>query len=321
MIADAVATRVVWLAAAKARDLATLRTLSFPEFKFNDADAQLLALLCSPKGTDLSNARGIVAKALVSDDVEALALLSWAFSWTPLERGWSVRDLAVSSKNVHVLEAVWKSVGPQGLKGMSPLMWAVATIDRELTNALLSYGSDIKWFSEGGCSALFLACFQGEEWLDVVEFLCRNLPPGSADLPAGVRQKGAVHWACESKSVSIVKVVLGRPEVVVNRIDENGHIGPFYAINRMSEADFAEMMRMFLDRGLDLNGDALSIIADLTSSWRPRMYSVMELLFQKGLDPLADVPGTGKKVWQFFNWPHPEVQRLYQTYCAKALGR
>jgi hypothetical protein len=118
-----------------------------------------------------------------------------------------------------------------------------------------------------------------------------------------------------------VRAVLERPEVVVNRADQQGHIGPYYAIGRVSEADFVELMLMFLDRGLDLNGDAVTIIADLNSSFRPPMHSMMELLFQKGLDPLANVPGTGKKVWQFFNKPDPRLRRLYQTYCAEALSK
>jgi hypothetical protein len=293
--------------------------LPLPEFKFSDVGAQFLALLCSPKGPDLSDARDIVARTLVSDDVEALALLSWAFSWTPLERGWSVRDLAVDSKNVYILEAVWKSVGPQGLGGMSPVMAAIGAGDRDLTLALMSRGSDIEWFGENGECALFFVCCHGEEWLDVVEFLCRNLPPGTADLPQDRRQKGAVHWACESRSLSIVKAVLGRPEVVVNRVDQLGRSGPSYVIDNMYEADFLELMRMLIDRGLDLNGDAVTIIADLTWSAWP-MYSVMELLFQKGLDPLADVLGTGKKVWQFFHKPHPQLRRLYQTYSAETLA-
>jgi ankyrin repeat protein len=227
--------------------------------------------------------------------------------------------MTVGSKNVHILEAVWKLVGPQGLNGRSPVMVALVAGDRDLTNALLSRGSDIKWFSEKGECALFLACFQGGAWLDVVEFLCRNLPPGTADLPPGRRQNGAVHWTCESGSLPNVKAVLGRPEVDVNRVDVSGHIGPYYAVDSMPEADFVELMRMFLDRGLDLNGDALSIVVRLSWAMQP-VYSVMEFLFQKGLNPLADVPGTGKRVWRFFDTPDPQLRRLYQTYCAEALA-
>jgi hypothetical protein len=79
VLADAVASRVLWLAAAKAQDLATLRTLPLPSFKFDDDGAHFLALLCSPRGTDLSDARGVVARTLASDDVEALALLGGRF--------------------------------------------------------------------------------------------------------------------------------------------------------------------------------------------------------------------------------------------------
>jgi hypothetical protein len=103
-----------------------------------------------------------------------------------------------------------------------------------------------------------------------------------------------VHWACESRSLSIVKAVLGRPEVDVNRVDHEGHIGPYYAIYKMSEADIAELMRMLIDRGLDVHGDAVTIVANLAWALWPK-YSVLELLFQNGLDPLAEVPGTGKR--------------------------
>jgi hypothetical protein len=229
VFADAVASRVVWLAAAMARDLATLRTLSLPEFKFGNFAAHFLALLCNLKGVDLSDARGIVARALASDDVEALALLSWAFSWAPLEREWSVREMAVGSNNVHILEALWESVGPSGLFGMSPVMVAIAPTGRDLTKALLSRGSDIEWFSENGECALFRACFEGEAWLDIVEFLCRNLPPGAADLPPGRRPKGPVHWACESKILSIMKAVVERPEVCC---EPRRSAGPHWAVLR-----------------------------------------------------------------------------------------
>jgi hypothetical protein len=35
----------------------------------------------------------------------------------------------------------------------------------------------------------------------------------------------------------------------------------------------------------------------------------MEYLLQKGVDPLEDVPGNGKKVWQFFHKADPRLRR------------
>jgi hypothetical protein len=61
--------------------------------------------------------------------------------------------------------------------------------------------------------------------LDVVQFLYMSLQPGAAELPVGVCQRGAVHWACRSRSLSVVRAVLGRPDVVVNRVVEWGRMG------------------------------------------------------------------------------------------------
>jgi hypothetical protein len=323
VFAHAAASRILWLAAAKARDLATLRTLSLPEFRFDDFGAEFLALICSPKGTQLSDARGIVARALVSDHVEALALLSWALSWAPVERGrvaHVMEELALASRNVHVIDALLElTAGPTSpFETLPPVMSAVFAHEHDLTFALLCRGYDFERFAERGQSVLGLACHEGEAWLDVVEFLCKNLSPGAADLPPGRRLKGAVHWACESKSLSVVKAVLDRPEVDVNRVDQWGHSGPYYAIDKMSEADFAELMRMLIDRGLDLNGDALTIIPELIWAKRP-MYSVIEFLFENGLDPLAELPGWGGWVWQFFDGPDPQLRLMYHKYCARAV--
>jgi hypothetical protein len=223
--------------------------------------------------------------------------------------------MALVSENVHVIEAAFAA--SEGT--YSPVMASISIENHELTLALMCRGSDIERFTRYGESALFLACPKGEAWLDVVEFLCKNLPPGGADLPVGVRERGAVHWACWSTSLSIVRAVLGRPEVDVNRVDADGHTGPYYAIGKMSEVDFAELIRMLLCRGLKLSGDAVTIVADLVGAARP-LYSVIELLFQNGLDPLAVVPGWGRQVWQMVDLPwNRQLHRLYRNYCATAV--
>jgi ankyrin repeat protein len=234
-----------------------------------------------------------------------------------------VRGLTFASGNVHVINAALArsdSMFDRRFGTMSLVMAAIAAFHDDLTLALMCRGYDFDGFTEGGVSPLFLASSQGERWLDVVEFLCKNLPPGAADLPAGMRRKGAVHWACESGNLPVVKAVLGRPEVDVNRVDEKGHSGPYCALHSMRDLEFVELMRVFIDRGLDLNGDAVTIVADLVRTWGPK-YSVLELLFQNGLDPLAEVPGTGQQVWQFFKvHDDPQLERLYQIYCAEAVA-
>jgi hypothetical protein len=211
--------------------------------------------------------------------------------------------------------------------GMTPVMKAIASLDMESTEFLLDQGFDVGHYSADGVCALGLACFQGALrastafWRGVVERICETLEAQGKplDLPRDARGKGAVHWACESGSSEIVKIVCGRHCVRVNRVDQQGRTGLYCAIDKVNEATFIEMLQFLIDRGFKLEGETLTIVADLSCAMRP-MYGAMEYLLQKGVDPLEDVPGSGKKVWQFFCKPHPRLHELFRRYCQPVLA-
>jgi hypothetical protein len=46
----------------------------------------------------------------------------------------------------------------------------------------------------------------------------------------------------------------------------------------------------------------------------------MEYLLQRGVDSLEDVPGNGKKVWQFFHKADPRLRELFRRYCEGVLA-
>jgi hypothetical protein len=230
VLRDAKCSKKVWLAAAQARDFALLRTLPKPEFHFAPEVHSFLALLCSAKGSDLSNTTEVVEKLLDSDDIEGFALFALAVSVGELEtrrvEGDALTIAVGFVRNIEVIDAVTERV-ELGPDDPSPLMVACASNDRGVAIALLNGGCDVDRATHGTSrwrSALALACYQGPEWRDVVEFLCRKITLGKADLPPGECAKGAVHWACESKSAAIVKLVCGRADVVVNRVDERATV-------------------------------------------------------------------------------------------------
>jgi hypothetical protein len=113
-----------------------------------------------------------------------------------------------------------------------PLTLACAVKSRELAIALRNGVCDVDdavRCSEGRqWSALPLACAWAAQWRNIGEFLCLKVKLGKADFPQGERVKGAVHWACESKSAANVNLVCGRADVDVNRIDERGNSGLSY---------------------------------------------------------------------------------------------
>jgi ankyrin repeat protein len=251
--------------------------------------------VCSAKGSELSNPAQVVEKLLNSDDVEGLAMFALASSTGKLETPRFSGDplwFAVGSvRNIEVINAVSERV-EHGPDDASSLTMACASCCRELAIALLNGGCDVdrvaNWTSRGG-SALALACYQGPQWRDVVEFLCGKITLGKVDLPPGKRVKGAVHWACRSKSAAIVKAVCGRADVDVNRVDEQGHSGLYYALGRAPEGEIVEMARTLFDRGFTLDGERLSFVQEIAGRSGP-LPLLVEFLFKRGLDPRAQVP-------------------------------
>jgi hypothetical protein len=158
VVADAVAARILWMAAAKARDLATLRTLPLPRFMFGHACDGFLALLCGPKHSVRTDPGGIIVETLMSDDVEVLALLSWAISWTPHGRhaaiASGVRVRAFASGNVHIINAVFAmpdSMFDSRFGTMSLVMGAIAACHHDVTLALMCRGPTSTCSLRMGC--------------------------------------------------------------------------------------------------------------------------------------------------------------------------
>jgi hypothetical protein len=299
VLRDAEHSRYVWLAAAYARDLALLGTVTKPEFHFAQGAHEFLALVCTAKGSDQSDPVEVVEKLLKSDDVEGLAMFALAMSTGVLERC-SFRGDAISFAvrfvmNIEVIEAVLERV-ELGPDDPSPLMAACVANSRGLAIWLLNSGCEVdRAAALNSCllSALALMCLKGHEWRDVVEFVCSKVTLGKADFPPGERVRGAVHWACESGSAAIVKAVCGRGVVDVNRVDQLGNCGLWYALRaRASDGEVTEMARVLFERGFTLDGERLSLVPGLLSAFHP-VPQLVAFLFRRGLGWWTQIPGGG----------------------------
>ena len=147
--------------------------------------------------------------------------------------------------------------------------------------------------------ALEVACFFRQ--VDVVRELCERLV--EVDLPAEMQEKAAVHWICQSHHPEIARIILSKG-IDVNRLDGDGHAGPYYMLDIGKEDEIVEIFTLLLQHGLDLNITAPpdkptnTILGEfVTSITRP--LKVIEWLLEHGADPTAKLVSTGQRICDF----------------------
>jgi ankyrin repeat protein len=201
----------------------------------------------------------------------------------------------------------------------SSLMLAIMSCEMEAIPVLLDCGEDPSYVTpRGNMSALFLACFMGDAWVDVIKMLCERVT--KLDLDPGLREKAAIHWACQSKSPEIVEAIVSKG-IDVNRLDQNGKTGVFYLLDACSEDTIIRILEILVDYGLEITkGPNLSIMADFaTAIGKP--CKVIEWLFEHGVDPRARFQD--KRIIDYFSEHRgtKEFRLIYDKYCAPALNK
>jgi ankyrin repeat protein len=188
------------------------------------------------------------------------------------------------------------------------LMLAINASERDAIPLLLDCGENPSYINPRRMSALFLACWQGKEWLDVVQLICRKAT--KLDLDEGIKHKAAIHWACSSKCPEIVEAVL-QQKVDVNRKDEKGYTGVHYLLDACPEDDLLKILELMHQYGLELGGDNVSILADLTSGIT-KPYRAIEWIFAHGIDP--DERWNGLSVADMMG-KDQQLKQIYAKYC------
>ena len=185
-------------------------------------------------------------------------------------------------------------------KEYTPIMLAITNSQPEAIPLLLQSGEDpsVITLEKREC-ALQLACFQRE--VEVVRELCERLV--NVDLPEEMHERAAVHWICQSHHPEIARIILAKG-INVNRLDGDGHAGPYYMLDVGEEHEILEIFDLLLKHGLNLNISAPTakptntILGEfVTSITRP--LKIIEWLLAHGADPTAKLVSTGQRICDY----------------------
>jgi ankyrin repeat protein len=169
------------------------------------------------------------------------------------------------------------------------LMLAISSNEPKAIPLLLDSGEDPGFITAGYESALSLACFQGESWIETVRLICDRVT--NIDLDPTLKEKAAIHWACSSKSPEIVRIILEKG-VDVNRVDSKEKSGLYYLLDNCSEDVVIEIMELMVAHGFDVRAHPAAVIDFVQAMSKP--CRVIEWLFEHGADPAGKA--NGKKV-------------------------
>jgi ankyrin repeat protein len=219
---------------------------------------------------------------------------------------------AIRRRNVECLRLLlkYKLRTARDISDHSTLMHAIANNEMEAIPLLLDSGEDPAFISARTHeSALFLACFQGEQWLPVVKLICERTT--KLDLDPLIIEKAAIHWACSSKCPEIVRVVLEKG-IDVNRVDSKGKSGLFYLVDACEEETMVQIMEIMVQYGFKLH-EHPSVLADYAMAMR-KPFTAIEWLFEHGVDPT--VKWQNKRLMDYLNVRgNRRMQKIYDKYC------
>lgn len=134
------------------------------------------------------------------------------------------------------------------------------------------------------------------------------------DLPSDVQEQGAVHWICISHNPEIARIILSKGGINVNRLDKEGHMGPYYMLDIGEEDENIEVLELLWQAGLDINKktpNTASILGEYVSSITKPL-KIIEWLLVHGADMKQKLT-TGQTILEFMN-QSKELQALASRY-------
>jgi len=260
----------------------------------------------------------LILLAVVSGSPEVLSLL--------LQHGANVQDpanvrngavaAAIRRRHVESLRVLLEHNvrGAHDVEGFSTLMLAIKYNEPDAVPMLIECGEDVNYVTTlSNLSALFLACFQGERWLDVVRLICDRAT--KLDLDPLINDKAAIHWACASKSLEIIRTVVEHG-VDVNRRDKDRRTGVHEIVDRCDEDLTIRILELLVENGLALTGLNAWIVVDFVKSIM-KPCRVIEWLFERGVQPGEILQGrTVADYLKEASKTNRAMGRIYQRWCA-----
>ena len=195
--------------------------------------------------------------------------------------------LAISTTSIQSIEILLQYLKKdQTQQGDTPIILAVKNNETEALRVLLEcLAANPATIDSDNKTALYYACYYNNE--EAVKLLCDSMV--DIDLPRTLKVSAAIHWACKSKNINIIRMVVSKG-VDVNRLDDKGETGLAHFIDGKQE-DLIKCLEIFVKHGYDINfhmEKKNTILGILLTSCIVKPFLAIEWVLAHGAD--VDLP-------------------------------
>lgn len=221
-------------------------------------------------------------------------------SYDPIEH-------AVSRGNIKCLLELFQHHSKKNLQPYTLLAVAQHQIDA-LLQLVCDY-EDINYFNDHHDSVIsLLSCeiYKAPKYRDALIYILKICGRNRIEPPDSVMCDGVSHWICQTCDMEIARLMMETDGVNINRLNENGHLGLIYLIDRderNADEQIIQIIDFFFEHpgfNIDtcLDSDHSTILGDFVRSIKPRP-RVIKYLLERGADPNSKLGGSTATILDF----------------------
>lgn len=176
---------------------------------------------------------------------------------------------------------------------LTPAITAARTFNPELIKFLVKGPEDLE-FSPHCQKSVFTIIFDqtnGQNFKELIMSWVTHFPYLRIEPPDDIASNGVVHWVCMLCDPILAAKMLETPDVDVNRIGLNDHIGPFYFEDSKNakDDDQIKILELLIANGYDVNmqvpGRTIETPLKVFLKMVNLRYKVIDFLIRNGADP------------------------------------
>lgn len=160
---------------------------------------------------------------------------------------------------------------------------------------LINSPEDLSYFSPNDESvmSLMFKYSNGGIFKDVIIELLTKYPDVRIEPPDDKKMDGVCHWICKMCDPQVAELMVRTEDVFINRVDSQGHTGPYYLSIRKDSKDednqiSIEILKILIGNDFDVNYRANlkceTILESFVRAMKVR-YKIIEFLLSNGADP------------------------------------
>lgn len=203
---------------------------------------------------------------------------------------------AIDISNIECLKVLLDYEAPtQNNSTRTPAMLAALNCHPKALRILIKSSDDLSYFSQNNESVLSLmfSYSNGNLFKDIIIELLTKYPDTKIDPPEGITMPGVCHWVCKMCDVKVAELMVHTPDIAINRLDQNGHTGPYFLSMQKDFKDgdaqaSIKILKILIGHGLDVNYrkdlNTPTILEIFVKAMKVR-YRIIEYLLNNKADP------------------------------------